>query len=268
MLLQMRSALGDLYKSGAQKARVVSEDWAEANLYCAACPSDSLRRLPHNNRSIDFECPDCGSGFQLKSSSRKFGGCILDGDCETMRHTILSGRTPSLLTLHYGLANWSVQNLSLIPSFAFTLSCIQRRNPLSPTARRAPYTGCNILLRNIPADARIPMVADGIAELPDKVRKQFDTLRPISRLNAAQRGWTLDVLRAVRSLNKQSFTLGDVLSHASELTKLHPENRHVEAKIRQQLQRLRNLGILEFLDNRGTYKLRTVPADSPSRLQR
>lgn len=36
----------------------------------------------------------------------------------------------------------------------------------------------------------------------------------------------------------------------------HPENRHVEAKVRQQLQVLRNEGIVTFLDNSGHYTYR------------
>ena len=79
-----------------------------------------------------------------------------------------------------------------------------------------------------------------------------------------QRGWTLDALNIVRrlvesrrrgdeSLNKKSpsqpenlrlltssptteFTNEDVYAFARELEKLHPDNRHVKDKIRQQLQ--------------------------------
>src|SRR5437868_9666538 len=115
MLLQMRSALGNPYKSSSQKTRVISEDWAEANLYCPACSSDVLKRQVANSRSIDFKCPECASRYELKSGCRGFGGCIPDGDYGSMRNTIEGGRTPSLFTLHYNLANWTVENLALIP---------------------------------------------------------------------------------------------------------------------------------------------------------
>jgi type II restriction enzyme len=39
------------------------------------------------------------------------------------------------------------------------------------------------------------------------------------------------------------------------LAQLHPANRHVRDKIRQQLQVLRDLGLLEFV-GRGKYRLR------------
>ena len=48
------------------------------------------------------------------------------------------------------------------------------------------------------------------------------------------------------------FTLADVYAHASSLAKLHPNNRHVRDKIRQQLQILRDMGLVEFLGAENT----------------
>lgn len=66
--------------------------------------------------------------------------------------------------------------------------------------------------------------------------------------------WTLDVLNVVRRLGKAEFTLAEVYARESLLARLHPDNLHVRDKIRQQLQRLRDLGLLEFLA-RGQYRL-------------
>src|SRR5579864_1035195 len=258
MLLQMRSALGDAYNSARQKARVISEDWGEANLYCLACTSDVLKRQAANTKSLDFKCPDCSSLYELKSG-QKPNDCIPDGAYGAMRQTIEDGRTPNLFTLQYDLGKWAVENLSLIPSFAFTLSCLQKRPPLRETARRHGWVGCNILLRNIPQDARIPVVEKGIAESPAKVRSQFRKLQPLARMEVAQRGWTLDVLNAVRSLDQEEFKLEDVYQKTGQLQALHPDNRHVRDKIRQQLQVLRDLHLLDFIDNRGTYRLPSNP---------
>ena len=70
-----------------------------------------------------------------------------------------------------------------------------------------------------------------------------------------ERGWTLDVLAAVRRLGKQAFSLADVYSLEREMAKLHPANRHVRDKLRQQLQILRDAGLLDFV-GRGRYRLR------------
>ena len=72
-------------------------------------------------------------------------------------------------------------------------------------------------------------------------------LRPLEKLRAEKRGWTLGVLNVVQSLKKEEFELADVYAHEHTLARLHPDNRHVRDKIRQQLQVLRDKGFLEFL---------------------
>ena len=71
------------------------------------------------------------------------------------------------------------------------------------------------------------------------------------------RGWLADVLACVRRLD-ETFTLSDVYASESQLTELHPKNKHIRPKIRQQLQVLRDHCIVEFL-GRGTYSVRGQP---------
>lgn len=61
-------------------------------------------------------------------------------------------------------------------------------------------------------------------------------------------------MQAIQSLNKKEFLLSDVYAHVDALAELHPKNAHVRDKIRQQLQLLRDLGLLEFL-GAGSYRL-------------
>jgi type II restriction enzyme len=143
----------------------------------------------------------------------------------------------------------------LIPHFAFALSAIECRPPLAATARRAGWIGCNILLNKIPVDARIPIVEAGEARAATEVRNSYNRLRPLENLKVETRGWTLDVLNVVRSLNKKEFSLAEVYAHANDLAELHPKNAHIPDKIRQQLQVLRDLKLLEFLSP-GLYRLR------------
>ncbi|MGH9579521.1 MAG: DpnI domain-containing protein [Terriglobales bacterium] len=254
MDLQLPTTGLDRYKSASQRARVVSEAWGEANLYCPSCESPRLNRLPHNTAALDYICPACDSPFQLKSQSKVIGGRINDAGYSAMKRTILQDRTPNLYVLHYDLAGWSVQTIILIPRFAFTLSAVERRKPLAATARRAGWVGCNIVLKKIPEDARIALVSDGHVQEPGEVRKAYARLRPLADLSIDARGWTLDVLNIVRSLNRTEFSLRDVYAHEEQLAKLHPKNLHVRDKIRQQLQVLRDMGLLHFL-GRGHYRL-------------
>ena len=244
----------DRYKSASQRARIGTEAWGALNFFCSACQSSKLDIAPRNAAAVDYICPRCASPYQLKSQSKPFGAKILDAAYSGMRRAILLDRTPNLYVLYYDLTQWLVRTVILIPHFAFALSAIERRKPLAATARRAGWIGCNILLDRIPADVRIPIVEGGNTRAATEVRRDYQRLRPLEKLKAEKRGWTLDVLNVVRSLNKAEFSLADIYAHADALAKLHPKNAHIPDKIRQQLQILRDLGLLTFLGP-GHYRL-------------
>jgi type II restriction enzyme len=244
----------DRYKSASQRARVGTESWGAANFFCPACESPRLEPSPQGTAAIDYVCPSCDSPFQLKSQSKPIGGRIVDAAYSEMKRAILADRTPNLYVLHYDLTGWLVRTVILVPHFAFALSAIERRPPLVATARRAGWVGCNIVLDKIPAHARIPVIQEGNVQPRQSVRDAYQRLRPLEKLQVEKRGWTLDVLQVVQSLNKTEFSLSDVYARADELAKLHPKNAHVRDKIRQQLQVLRDLGLVQFLGY-GLYRL-------------
>jgi type II restriction enzyme len=147
-----------------------------------------------------------------------------------------------------------VKNLLLVPNFAFPPSAIIKRKPLSSTARRAGWVGCNIALNRVPAEARIAVITESEIAPEKVVREQFRRVKPLRKIEAKKRGWTLDVLNAVRSLGLQEFTNGDAYTLADHLEQLHPDNRHIRDKIRQQLQVLRDLGLLLHISS-GVWRL-------------
>jgi type II restriction enzyme len=154
--------------------------------------------------------------------------------------------TPNLIALEYTVPSWTISNLFVIPHFAFSSSMVEKRKPLAAHAQRHGWVGCNLLLDAIAPDARISYIRDGKPVAPKIVREQFAALRPLEKISVAQRGWTLDVLNAIRSLRQSDFTLTDVYAFEKRLGALHPSNRHVRDKIRQQLQVLRDAGLLDF----------------------
>ncbi|HXI84695.1 MAG TPA: DpnI domain-containing protein [Verrucomicrobiae bacterium] len=255
MNLSMTGELASAYHSGAQRARVVTEAWGEDNLYCPNCSSPKLTRLSHNTKASDFSCPNCKFQYQLKGQQARFGNHINDGAYGAMLEAIRNDATPNFYFMQYELVTWSVKNVLLVPSFAFPTSAIIKRKPLAITARRAGWVGCNIALHRIPADARIAVVTDNVAASAKDVRAQFHKVKPLAEIKAKERGWTLDVLNAVRRLGKKEFTTTDAYAFAREMEKLHPDNRHVRDKIRQQLQVLRDTGFLSHPD-RGVWIVR------------
>jgi type II restriction enzyme len=178
----------------------------------------------------------------------------VDAGYEAMIRAIRADRVPNLLVLQYS-ASWCVTNLMLIPRVFFSESIIEKRKPLALHARRAGWVGCNILLGQIAIDGKIAVVSDGAVVPEQKVRSEYSRVRKLAEVPPSVRGWTLDVLSAVRKLGKPSFSLGNVYKFESELRDSHPLNQHVRPKIRQQLRVLRDVGLLEFT-TRGNYRIK------------
>lgn len=253
MILDMQESAGVGYKSGCQITRRITEQWATENLFCVACSSDSITPAPTNTKAIDFCCPRCDASYQLKAGRNWNERRIPDAGYNAMISAIRSDRVPNLVVMQYSGA-WQVQNLLLIPSFFFNESAIEKRKPLAPTARRAGWIGCNILLSAMPEIGKIRIVDSGIVTFHEEVRTEYRRLRPLANIAPTTRGWTLDVLRAVQSLGRVEFALADIYAFDQHLQSLHPNNRNVRPKIRQQLQVLRDLGMLLF-QSKGHYKL-------------
>ena len=98
----------------------------------------------------------------------------------------------------------------------------------------------------IPSDGKITVVSAGVPVNKEHVRSEFSRVKDLSKVPPSLRGWTLDVLSAIRRLGRQEFSLQEVYEFEFELKRLHPKNENVRPKIRQQLQVLRDLGIVKF----------------------
>ncbi|MGB4655750.1 MAG: HNH endonuclease [Kiritimatiellia bacterium] len=69
----------------------------------------------------------------------------------------------------------------------------------------------------------------------------------------------MEVVNYCNDIGSRTFSLKDFLDAKLQLfTKSKPQNQHVEAKIRQQLQFLRDEQKITFLDNSGHYTLRDI----------
>lgn len=233
------------YKSASQKARILTEAWTSDNLECPSC-GGTLSLLPANSRTSDFQCQSCGETYQLKSQSKPFGKKILGAEYNTTIQAIRDGRHPSLILLQYDLKNLSVQQVRILHRSWITEQSIIPRRPLGPQARRAGWQGCLLALESIASTAFVNVVQNGSASPPPIVRSQWQTAHSMSTLTLAQRGWVALVLRIVELL-PQEFTLQQVYAYEKELAKSYPANQNIRAKIRQQLQIIRDLGLIQFM---------------------
>ncbi|MDP1587737.1 MAG: phospholipase D-like domain-containing protein [Prosthecobacter sp.] len=77
----------------------------------------------------------------------------------------------------------------------------------------------------------------------------------LQQVSSALPGWTQMTMRAIFALKTTEFEIKEVYRTGLPLARLqYPQNNSPREKLRQQLQRLRDLGILEFLGG-GRYRL-------------
>lgn len=244
-------ALG--YTSRSQQARRITEGWIAKNGYCLRCDCDRLTPTTANTRSRDFICEQCSHGYELKSKLGHFSSKVLDGAYGAMLNTIREGRTPTFLLLEYS-SSWSVEGLRAIHHSLITETAIQARKPLSATARRAGWTGCNIVLPAIATQGQIQMFVGGTEVSKHVSRGAFAKLERLSTLSSNEKTWAAAVLRFTERMSS-IFTLQDIYRFEHEIQSLFPNNRNIRPKIRQQLQVLRDAGLLTFLGG-GRYEKR------------
>ncbi len=254
MLLRCDISIADSYTSQSQRSRVISEAWFRSFGYCLSCDSNELCPTAANTRASDFVCPGCDQSYELKTFGLKPKRSLVDGAYSAMISRIRSGDAPTLMLLERSQA-WDVQSLTAVHGTFLTPSVIVQRKPLSPGARRAGWVGCNIRLDLIAADAQIPVVKDGRPSELDVVRAAFRQFNRLGDLNPNARGWATLTLRMIRSIGRNAFSLDDLYRREQLFSTVYPMNRNVRAKIRQQLQVLRDLGYVEFC-GKGNYLLR------------
>ena len=246
MNLYFNTDLAKGYKSPAQIARVLTENWLGENAYCPSCGCAHITKAINNRPVLDFDCPDCAEQFELKSKQAKSAGKIInDGAYSTMMQRIQAADNPNFFFLSYNKADYSVRQLMLVPKHFFTPEMIIRRKPLPETAKRAGWIGCNINIGALPNSGKILLVDKGIVMPSETVHRQWQQNLFLRQQKNEGKGWLLAVMRCVEALPEQ-FTLAQMYTFENVLQQQFPSNRHIKDKIRQQLQWLRNQGIIEF----------------------
>lgn len=246
--------LSENYKSKSQISRIITENWVAANCYCPICGNDDLSKCSNNASVKDFICPNCNSEFELKSLNSKnkgMGSKIIDGAYKTMIERINSQNNPHFIFMSRN--EFQIYNMLIIPNYYFTDNIIEKRKPLSQGAKRKGWTGCNIMISQIPESGRIYLIRNqDIINKNDVVTHLRKTLF-LKDIGLSQRGWIFALMNLLNRIKDSEFKLDDVYQFENVLKMQFPDNNNIKPKIRQILQQLREKEYLEFLGN-GKYK--------------
>ena len=241
------------YHSNSQIARVLTEEWVGANMFCPRCGNLHVKNFENNRPVADFFCPVCNSEYELKSKNGQLGYKVPDGAYDTMIDRISSNSNPDFFFMSYSKNELKVIDFIFISKYFFVPDIIEKRKPLAETARRAGWVGCNILLNKIPEQGRISIIKNGIVADVNSIVAQVRKSSNLYTNNIDNRGWLMDVLACVNKFDNREFSLEAMYKFENSLQLKHPANNNVRPKIRQQLQILRDKGFIEFLGN-GKYR--------------
>ncbi|TVR81428.1 MAG: restriction endonuclease [Chitinophagaceae bacterium] len=252
MNLTLNISKAEGYISKSQIGRVISEDWVKSNGYCPSCGKLPLNEFVNNRPVADFFCNSCDEEFELKSKNGKFSNVIIDGAYTSMIERIKAENNPNFFFLNYN-KELKVENFLIIPKQFFTEDIIIKRAPLKETARRAGWIGCNIDISKISKAGKVFLVKNSNVIDAERVNESFKKTLFLRQKSKVAKGWILDIMNCVDSIDKESFSLDEVYKFEDSLKNKYPNNNYIKDKIRQQLQLLRDRGILEF-EGRGKYR--------------
>ncbi|MBQ9198355.1 MAG: restriction endonuclease [Clostridia bacterium] len=253
MEINLHPQYAEGYKSRSQIARRLTESWAADNLYCPRCGKKPIEHFPNNRAVADFFCPVCQHEFEMKSKNGKIGKKVADGAYDTFIKRITANNNPDFFFMNYSYQDLCVNDLWFVPAFFFVPSIVEKRKPLGKNAQRANWVGCNILFDDIPAQGKIAILLQRQIRDQDEVMKDIASAEKLQTNNIEARGWMLDVLFCINKVGKKDFTLEDMYCFEKHLQGKYPANHNIRPKIRQQLQQLRDRGIIEFV-GRGNYR--------------
>ncbi len=251
--LSLNSLNVSSYTSNSQKTRIRTESWVQSNLFCSNCGS-CLASAKNNAKGCDFVCRNCTQEYELKSKEGAFGKKIVNGAYDSLISRVTSITNPNLFLLNYN-SLLHVRNFIVVPRHFFTTSIIEKRKPLSGTARRAGWIGCNILIGDIPELGKIYYIRDGKIEPKQVILQNWQKANFLSKSHSFEaKGWLLETIKCIEKLGVKNFSLQDLYNFENELSLKFPNNNHIKDKIRQQLQILRDNDYLRFT-SRGQYEV-------------
>lgn len=203
------------------------------NIYSGSVDIDGLEKIIYNNGIV-------------KNFSQLHAKIYLFDDKEVVITSANLTNGGLLHNFEYGIYSNDTKIVSKTVSDFNSIS----KNENTGKIKLADIFAVKKLLAKIPKSNSIKLPKYKI-ETPEK---NFDIIElDTDIIRSSLKGWKLDVFNYAQITPNQIFTLNEINKFEFKLKKNHPSNNNISAKIRQQLQYLRDLGLIEFLGN-GKYK--------------
>ncbi len=145
------------WKSESRIIGEACEDYVKNKIKCIRCNNNNFEKYKTNEKSKDLICVSCNQKYQIKAKSAthkqvdnikcKKQFKTIGGDYSTTLNNI--NEKIDYLIILYEKQSYTILNILYITNENINSNCIIPRKPLSSTAKRAGWQGCNILFDNI-----------------------------------------------------------------------------------------------------------------------
>ena len=145
------------WKSESRIVGEACEEYIKNNIKCVRCNHNNFEKCKTNEKSKDLICIECSQNYQIKAKSvtqKEINNIKNENSFKTLGGEYLTtinniNENIDYLIILYEKQSYAVKNILYIKNENITSDCIIPRNPLSSTAKRAGWQGCNILFTNI-----------------------------------------------------------------------------------------------------------------------
>jgi hypothetical protein len=149
-----------------------------------------------------------------------------------------------------------IKDKALSTKIASDYKSIFRDKELTSTITKSVLDKAAHILESVPKEKKRRFALkekDLFRKVPEEDLKTDRYEGGTTSIQASLKGWEKDVFDVLNEIDLDVFKLQDVYKYETRLKKRHPRNRFIKDKIRQQLQVLRDLGLVQFLGG-GVYR--------------
>ena len=224
-------------------------DLAPQNVTRTLITRTDLRDFAIGSSNLDTLCSLSSGGFIIRSLSDLHAKIYIFDDSAAL---VTSANATYGGLMHNRECGLGTRDAKVVTRLARSL---MRGLGANRPPREVPLDELEALRISIPAiEATLPKDVPEVgnnAPFPDA---EF-SITDYEALLSGFKGWLRLTLRGVLDMPPYSFQMDDLMEVCGPLAnQQYPRNHHVEAKLRQQLQVLRERGIVEFINNRGLYQ--------------
>ena len=142
------------------ESRIVGEaceEYIKNNIKCVRCKNNNFGKYNTNEKSKDLFCLDCSQKYQIKAkcvTQKQLNNIIIKNQFKTIGgeySTTINNVDENIdyLIVLYEKTSYQIKNILYIKNEYINTECIIPRKPLSLTAKRAGWQGCNIIFNNL-----------------------------------------------------------------------------------------------------------------------